>query len=264
MPRASTVELTLNRHVATLTLHGEKSINIINGPMMDDLTRAGEPLFRDPDLRLVILTGAPGRGFIGGADIAEMSGLDADSARAHITRLHQACQMFRALPVPSIARVTRYCLGAGMEIAAACDLRIGATDSRYGMPEVQVGLPSVIEAVLLPTLIGWGYTRLLLYTGSIIDAAEAHRIGFLQGVASEAALDSAMHPWVEAILQAEPGAIRTQKRLIEGWLDSSPAAGVQASIDAFAATFRTDAPNRRLSEWVQRRAPARGAKPHKR
>src|SRR3970282_2113439 len=106
---------------------------------------------------------------------------------------------------------------------------MGRDDSRYGMPEVQVGLPSVVEARLLPTLIGWGRTRELLYTGAIIDAREAQRIGFLEKVAPGEGLEAAMQPWIDAILAADPGAVRVQKRLIEGWLEGGVAAGVRAS-----------------------------------
>lgn len=247
------VEITRERGVATLTLHGHKSVNLISGAMMDALLGAGEGLRNDPDLRLIVLRGAPGKGFIGGADIAEMATLTAATAREFITRLHTVCDLFRTLPVPSIARIDGPCLGAGMELAASCDLRVGSASSRYGMPEVQVGLPSVIEARLLPGLIGWGRTRELLYRGHIIDAMQAERIGFLQGVAPAAALDAAMAPIIDDILRAEPAAIRTQKRLIEGWMDTSVSAGIQASIDAFGETFRTDVPNRRLRGFFDAR-----------
>jgi enoyl-CoA hydratase/carnithine racemase len=120
------------------------------------------------------------------------------------------------------------------------------------MPEVQVGLPSVVEARLLPTLIGWGRTRELLYTGALIGAREAERIGFLEKVAPAERLDAALQPWQDAILAAEPGAVRVQKRLIEGWLEGGVAAGVRASMDAFAQCFHTDAPNRRLREALSR------------
>jgi enoyl-CoA hydratase/carnithine racemase len=139
-----------------------------------------------------------------------------------------------------------------MELAAACDLRIGTAASRYGMPEVQVGLPSVIEARLLPALIGWGCTRELLYRGNVIDAVEAHRIGFLQKLAGDGGIDAGMAPWIEDILRAEPAAIRAQKRLLESWLETAPAVGIQASIDAFSATFHTSAPNERLRAFLNR------------
>ena len=252
MARAPSVDIGVRQGVATLTLLGGKSVNLIGRALVGELVRALEALRRDAGLRLVIVTGPAGGSFQGGVDIAEMAGFDADSGREFITLLHQACHGLRALPVPSIARVEGFCLGGGMELAAACDLRIGTDGSRYGMPEVQVGLPSVIEARLLPGLIGWGNTRELLYRGNLIGAAEAHRIGFLQRVAPDGGIDGAIQPWLDDILRADPGAIRAQKRLIENWLETAPAVGIQASIDAFSETFHTDAPNRRLRAFLDR------------
>ena len=251
------VEVQRDRGVARLTLHGAKSVNIMGSALVRALVQALEALRRDPALRLVVVSGPRGGSFQGGVDIAEMAAFDADAARDFITLLHQACHGFRALPVPSIACIEGYCLGGGMELAAACDLRLGESGSRYGMPEVQVGLPSVIEARLLPTLIGWGKTRELLYRGHLIEAAEAHRIGFLQAVAPRDALESVLQEWTEDILRAEPSAIRNQKRLIENWLETAPAVGIQASIDAFAASFHTRAPNERLAQFLHRTRKAR-------
>lgn len=254
-PSLPAVAVTRERGIVTLTMHGHKSVNLISCAMMDALLAAGEPLHNDPDVRLIVLSGAEGKGFLGGADIAEMAALTSDTARAFITRLHEVCDLFRTLPVPSIARIDGACLGAGMEVAASCDLRVGSTASRYGMPEVQVGLPSVIEARLLPGLIGWGRTRELLYRGNIIDAAQAERIGFLQYVAPSANLDKVMAPVIEDILRADSGAIRTQKQLIEVWTDTHVSTGIQQSIAAFAETFKTDVPNRRLRGFFEARKP---------
>jgi len=246
------VDVRIEKGVATITLQGRKKVNIMGRELLTALVQKLETLRRDAGLRLAILTGPPGGSFQGGVNIDEMAAFDADAARDFITLLHQACHGLRALPVPSIARIEGFCLGGGMEVAAACDLRIGSTGSRYGMPEVQVGLPSVIEARLLPTLIGWGYTRELLYRGHLIDASEAHRIGFLNALAPDGELDSRAQPWIADILRAEPAAIRAQKRLIEHWLETAPAVGIQASIDAFSATFHGDAANRRLREFMNR------------
>lgn len=247
------VDLRLSEggQIATLTIQ-EPRLNLLSTPVLDAALHLGLRLAQMPDLRLAIVTGAGERAFVGGADIAEMTAFTPETALVFIDKVHKLCHLFRALPVPSIARVQGFCLGAGMELAASCDLRIGTDDSRYGMPEVQVGLPSVVEARMLPTLIGWGRTRELLYTGAVIAAEEAHRIGFLEKVAPRAQLDAALQPWVDAILAAEPGAIRAQKRLIEGWLEGGVAAGVQASMDAFAQTFHSDAPNRRLKTALER------------
>jgi enoyl-CoA hydratase/carnithine racemase len=252
MSQPVSVTVSQDDGVATVTMVGEKKVNIIGRALTTALVHTLERLRQDEDLRLVILTGPPGGSFLGGVNIAEMVNFTADSAREFITLLHHACHGLRALPVPSIARVEGFCLGGGLEVAAACDLRIGTAGSRYGMPETQVGLPSVIEARLLPTLIGWGNTRELLYRGNVIDAAEAQRIGFLNKLVPEGQADAGMQPWIDDILRADPAAIRAQKRLIESWIESAPAVGVQASIDAFAATFHTDAPNERLRAFINR------------
>ena len=252
-------DLTLSHggRVATLTLH-EPKFNLLNTPALDELLRLGGEIRILPKLRLVILTGAGDRAFIGGADIREMAEFTPETALRFIDKVHQACHLFRALPVPSIARVRGYCLGAGMEIAACCDLRIASDDSHFGMPEVQLGLPSVVEAAMLPTLIGWGRTRELLYTGRIIDAVTAHEIGFIEAIAAPDELDQAMQPWIDQILAADPAAIRAQKRLIEGWLDSGVAAGVQAGMGAFTRTFDSDAALKRIREFLGRKGAPKG------
>lgn len=247
------VAVTREHGVARLTLYGHKSVNLIGSALMDALAAEAEALRNDPDLRLIIVSGPPGGSFVGGADIAEMQVLNPQSARTFIERLHAACHVFRTLPVPSIARIEGLCIGGGMELAAACDLRVGAHGSRYGMPEVQVGLPSVIEAALLPGLIGWGRTRELLYRGNIINATEAERIGFLQHLAPEGQLDAVIAPIVDDILRAEPAAIRTQKRLLEHWLETDITRGIQTSIDAFSDNFLSDAPNKRLAAFFEHR-----------
>jgi enoyl-CoA hydratase/carnithine racemase len=251
---SAAAHVTTDRHddVVTVTLRGEKSVNIMGRALVGSLVATLQRLRQDEKLRLVIVSGPSGGSFQGGVNIAEMAGFTPDAARDFITLLHQACHGLRALPVPSIARIEGFCLGGGMELAAACDLRIGTEASRYGMPEVQVGLPSVIEARLLPTLIGWGKTRELLYRGHIIDADEAERIGFLQARVAGDQLDATVARFADDIVRAEPAAIRAQKRLIEDWLETAPATGVQASIDAFSATFHTDAANRRLQAFLNR------------
>ncbi len=254
MSQPDFVDLSLSHgeRVATLTIT-EPTFNLLNTPTLEQLVRLGAQVRTLPRVQLVILTGAGEKSFIGGADIREMADFTPESALAFIDRVHQACHLFRALPVPSIARVRGYCLGAGMEVAACCDLRIASDDSRFGMPEVQFGLPSVVEAAMLPTLIGWGRTRELLYTGKLIDAVTAYEIGFIEAIATPGTLEQEMQPWVEQILAADLEAIRAQKRLIEGWLDSGVAAGVRAGMDAFTRIFDSGQALNRTRDFLARR-----------
>src|SRR5262249_39114110 len=178
---------------------------------------AARALHGDAALRAVVLTGAGERAFIGGADIATMAGLDPDGAVAFITSLHEAIAAVRAIPVPVIPRVNGYCLGAGLEVAAGCDLRVASSRAMFGMPEVKVGMPSVIEAALLPRLIGVGRSAELVLLGENIDAARALAIGLVEKVVPPDQLDAAVDAWIEAILAAGPQAARIPKAPMRRW-----------------------------------------------
>ncbi len=231
----------------------EKRLNLLTSTVMEALIDALETLRHNREARVLIVRGAGERAFVGGADIHEMSQCDAKGALAFITRVHQCCHLLRALPFPSIAFIHGYCLGAGMELAASCDLRLGSTASQYGMPEVHVGLPSVVEAALLPHLIGWGKTRELLYRGKIICAQEAEKIGFLQGMAEKEALEALLQTWLDDLLRAGPRAVRIQKRLIESWLEPQVAQGIQAGVDAFRQCYDSGEPQRMLDAFIKRK-----------
>ena len=239
-------------HIAQITVHRPAKLNVLNRESMITLRETFIKVSRRPELRAVILTGGGDKAFIGGADIAEMSKLNPKSAREFITTLHRACQSIRDCPAPVIARIHGYCLGAGMEIAAACDLRIASTEAQFGMPEVQVGIPSVIEAVLLPRLIGWGKTNELLLTGKTIPAAEAEAIRFVERVAAVDDLDDALREWTSAILSAGPLAIWSQKSLIRQWETLDVDDGIRAGIDTFAHSYTTNEPATYTQRFIDR------------
>lgn len=238
--------------VAVVTVDRQAKLNVMTQAMCRDLAAAVDALAAHDEVRVVVLRGAGERAMIGGADINEMAKLGPDTARAFITDLHRVCAALRTLPVPVIARLQGYCLGGGLEIAASCDLRIAADDARMGMPEVRVGIPSVIEAALLPELIGWGRTRRLVFTGEMIDAAKAHEWGLVEEVVEAAALDGAVDAVCEAIVAAGPGAIRAQKALIAKWRDSPLDEAIAAGIDVFEAAFETDEPQRYMRRFLDR------------
>ena len=147
------------RGVVRLTICNAGTLNILGSAVTIAVREGLEHLARDPDIRVLVLAGQSQNSLIGGADIKEMATLDQISAEAFITRLRDLCEAVRAFPAPVIARMPGWCLGGGLEVAAACDLRIANHDAKFGMPEVRVGIPSVIHAALLPRLIGWGRTR---------------------------------------------------------------------------------------------------------
>jgi enoyl-CoA hydratase/carnithine racemase len=240
--------------IAFVTVDNRRKLNIIGRTLMGDFIAAMEAFGRRDDLRAIIISGAGERAWIGGADINEMADLDPQSGREFITLLHHACRAVRDCPVPVIAAIRGYALGAGLELAAACDLRIAADDAIFGMPEVKVGIPSVIEAALLPTLIGWGRTRELLLFGENIGAAKAYEWGLVQRVVEPHMLDRTVEKYLTALLAAGPHAIRIQKKLIRNWEDLTVSDAIQAGIDAFASSFESDEPRRLMQGFRNRRA----------
>jgi enoyl-CoA hydratase len=248
-------------HLARVTIDNREKLNSLGRALMERIVAAAQALAADPELRLVILSGAGGRAFVGGADIGEIAALDRDSARGFITLVHRCCDAFRLLPVPVIARIEGYALGAGLELAASCDLRVASEDSRFGMPEVRIGIPSVVEAALLPRLVGWGRARRLLLTGETIDAAEALLWGLVDAVAPAAALDAALDRLARPILAAGPQAIRLQKALIREWEELPTGAAIARGIDCFVRAFDGDEPNRMSGAALAAMRTRRGARP---
>ena len=251
MPKQEWIEISRDaRGVACVTIANAAKLNTLNRAVMTALIDAVEALAAEPALRVVILRGAGSRAFIGGADITEMATLDAGSARAFITLVHQSCDVFRRLPVPVIACIQGYVLGAGLEVAAACDMRVAASDATFGMPEVRIGIPSVVEAALLPQLIGWGRTRALLLTGETIDAATAERWGLVEQVVAPEALDAAVERRVAAVLACGPRAISAQKALIHAWENLPMRQAIERGIDSFAAAWDSDEPARMMGGFL--------------
>src|SRR3954453_23757968 len=188
------------RGVVRLTICNAGSLNILGSAAINGVRAGLEVLATDRAIRALVIAGQSERSMIGGADIKEMAKLDQASAEKFITGLRDLCEAVRALPAPVIARMPGWFLGGGLEVAAACDFRVAAHDAKFAMPEVRVGIPSVIHAALLPRLIGWGRARWLIMTAATIDAPAALNWGLVDVVAAEGQLDAEVEETIAAIL----------------------------------------------------------------
>jgi enoyl-CoA hydratase/carnithine racemase len=220
--------------VARIFLNRPEKANALNSPALDALRRALRELAGERSLRTLIL-GGRGRTFCGGADRAELNALTAETAGAFVTRIHDVCQAIRELPVPVVARLHGAVIGAGLEIAAACDLRVAAQGTKFAMPEVRLGIPSVVEAALLPRLMGSGRAAWLVLTGEAIDAPRALEWGLIEEIEQEETLERLL----KNLLAADPEALRIQKQLLQLWDEAPLAAAVAASIERFAQIHTT-------------------------
>lgn len=241
--------------VAYLTVAHDAKLNTLNPALMRELVAAAEAVGQRPDLRAVVLTGEGNRAFIGGADITVMAAVETpDAAQAFIEQVHATCRVFRDLPVPVIARINGFALGAGLEVAASCDLRIAAEGAKFGMPEVVVGIPSVVEAALLPGLIGWGRTRQLLMLAETIGTEEALAWGLVEKVVPADQLDAAVEGWIAQLMHTGPQAVRIQKKLMREWEDLPLGEAVRAGVRAFASAWHSDEPRRMMRGFLDRQA----------
>jgi enoyl-CoA hydratase/carnithine racemase len=167
--------------------------------------------------------------------------------------MHEAFRAIREHPTPVIAAVNGYALGAGLELMMSCDIAIAADHAQLGMPEVKVGLPSVIECALMPSMIGLMRTRELLLTGDNIAAEEAYRMGLINQVVPLAELPAAVQHMAERLMSNGPRALLLQKELINRWLNLPMDEAIEAGIKSLASAYATDEPQRSIEAFWNRR-----------
>lgn len=234
-------------HVEVVRLEAPP-LNLLGRELIAALRGAFEDLAADRP-RVAVLHCAGG-----GADVRELADLATPGrAKAFITGLHDACRAVRALDAPVIAAVDGPCLGAHLEVAAACDLRICSPDSRLGMPEIKVGIPSVIDACWLTRICGLGAASRLVYEGDAVDADEALRIGLVDRV--DGPLDDAALAWAERLAASSPVALVQQKRVLRDWTRTWYEEAVRTSIDRFAETFERDEATEAMRAFLEKRDP---------
>ena len=246
--------------VTTITINRPQALNTLTHELILDLTAEIKKKSLEAKSRIIILTGSGDRAFVGGVDVRAMMDLDSQGAEKFITDLHHCFLAIRQSEKIVIASINGLALGGGLEMVAACDLRIASSQARFGMPEVRVGIPSVIEAAYLPRLIGLGRAAEMVYTGEMIDAYEAERIGLINKVVSPGELKEATRQMAEKVLRNGPTAVALQKKLIAQWMELGLDASIEAGIRAFRECYRTDEPREGMSAFLEKRRPSYAVK----
>ena len=232
-------------------------LNLFDPALIAALREAFDDLACDTDVRVAVLTGA-GRAFTAGMNVHVLRDLDAGGARRLIVSLCAAIESVHRAPFPVIAAVNGPALGAGFELALACDLRIAARGATFGLPEVRVGVPSVIQAALLPVLVAPGRAAELLLLGDAVDAATALEWGLVNRVVEAPELAAAVEDVLAHLRACGPRAVRLQKQLMIRWRESDLGTAVRAGIDAFAAAYATGEPREGAAAFLEKRAPRFG------
>lgn len=237
--------------VATLSFRDAGSLNILSSPVIKDLTSALNQLAQRSEVRTLILRGSGDKAFVAGADISEMAQLNRESAMQFITGLRDLCEATRSFPVPVIARIPGWCLGGGLELAMACDVRIASSGTQFGMPEVKVGIPSVIHATLMPKLIGEARAAWMLLSGENIGADQALDWGLINEIVSLEQLDSHVLSIANKFAALGPAVLRQQKTLLRRWEKLSLTDAINDTVQEFGKAFETGEPQKFMNEFLE-------------
>jgi enoyl-CoA hydratase/carnithine racemase len=247
------VRVEMKNRCAWVTLD-RPPLNLIVPDLIAELHATFGALARDVSVRVAVVTGA-GRAFTAGMQVQVLRDLTPTTAKALITSLHEAIHAVHDAPFPTLAMVNGPCLGAGFELAMACDLRVAVAGAPLGLPEVKVGAPSVIEAALLPGLVGPGRAAEMLLTGESVAAEQALEWGLVNRVASPDKLEAVTAELVEKILACASPAIRLQKELMVRWRNTDLASAVRIGINAFAQNYTTGEAREAALAFLEKRPP---------
>jgi enoyl-CoA hydratase len=220
---------------AVITFNRPNALNALNAALIGELSQALERVSKDDTIRVLVLTGAGDKAFVSGADINELAALSALEAKVFSKKGHTVFSKLQQLSIPVIAAVNGYALGGGCEIALACDFIYAAETARFGLPEITLGLiPGFGGTQRLPRRIGENLAKELIFTGRMISAEEALRLGIVNSVHPSESLMQAVLKTADSIARKGRFSLQTAKQCINRGLDVDVASGCEIEADAFA------------------------------
>jgi enoyl-CoA hydratase len=240
--------------VAVVTIDRQEALNALDLASLTELRDRLLEVSGDESTRAVILTGAGEKAFIAGADIKYMSGLDVEEAKAWGALGHETGRLLETMPKPTVAAVNGFALGGGCELALACDIRYAASTAKLGQPEVNLGIiPGWGGTQRLARVCGLGIAKELIFTGRLVDADEALRIGLVNAV-HDPVLEKAQE--TAALLASKsPVSLRLMKELANRALGGEHSANLSAEGEGFGELFSTQDAKEGLAAFVEKREP---------
>lgn len=255
MSEKQNVLTSITDRVATITINRPEKLNALNGPTRRDLVGVLSELEANVDVRVVIITGAGEKAFAAGADIGEFE------SRSPLDqfRVMTGPGVFQAVddfPKPVIAAINGFCLGAGCELAMACDIRIASERAKLGQPEVTLGIiPGGGGTQRLPRLVGLGQALKLMYTGEIISAAEAHRVGLVDEVVAPEELPDRVNGLAGSIAQKSPVALQLIKQAVRASTRMPLDEGIRHETTLFHIAFSSEDRVEGVAAFLEKRSP---------
>lgn len=259
MSEARTFETLLTRVAGAtgwIVVNRPERRNALNATVRREVVEALDAWREDADVRVVVITGAGEKAFIAGADIGEFAERTPLEQRAAM----QGRRLFDEIaeyPKPTLAMVNGFALGGGCEVALACDLRIAARSARFGQPEIRLGLlPGGGGTQRLPRLVGAGRALRLILTGELIDAEEAERIGLVDYVVEDDALEARTTEVAATLASYSPVALSLAKKAVRAALEAPLSAGLAYERELFITAFGSEDRTEGVRAFLEKRAPA--------
>lgn len=249
------VDLDEATGIATLTINRPKALNALNSDVLDELAATVPSLVGKA--RAILVTGAGTKAFVAGADIAEMKDHGREEAETFSRRGQHAFQALADFPGPVVAAIAGFALGGGLELALACDVLVASEKAKLGLPETTLGVvPGFGGTQRLPRRVGPGRAKQLLFTGAMVDATEAQRIGLVDIVCAPDDLMATARGLLAAASKNGPLAVEACKRLVDDGLDLPLADAISLEASAFGDIFGTADQVEGMAAFLEKRRPA--------
>lgn len=250
------VQITREDRLAIVTIN-RPPVNALNQDVLNDLEAVFDELAEDQSVGAVIVTGGGEKAFVAGADIAEFPNLNSANGEKLSRRGQMIFQKIADFPAPVIAAVNGFALGGGLELALACDIRVVAENARVGLPEVTLGIfPGYAGTQRLPRIIAAGKAKELIFTGAMIDAAEAYRIGIADHLTPAGEALNKAREVAGKIIKVGPIAVRLAKQVVNKGLDQTLEEGQKTEAALFARLCDTEDQKEGAMAFLEKRPPA--------
>lgn len=248
-----TIKYEVKDGLAFVTVNRPEALNALNTEVLSELSDVFDVIAADDAVKAVLVTGE-GRAFVAGADIAEMSRLNALEGREMMRKGHAVMNKIERLPKAVVAAVNGFALGGGCELAMACDIRIASEKAKFGQPEVGLGIiPGFGGTQRLSRLVGRGMAKYLIMTAEMINAEEALRIGLVERVVAPEALAEESEKVARTIMTKAPLAIASAKNAIETGFDMDLKSASEFEIESTTALFSSEDKKEGMAAFLEKR-----------
>ncbi len=242
--------------IATLTFNRPKSLNALNSQLITEVSAILDEVGENEDIRVLVLTGAGEKAFVAGADITEIATLNPVQARHFSKQGHMVMDKLQDLPIPAIAAVNGFALGGGLEIALSCDFIYASENAKFGLPEINLGIiPGFGGTQRLARIVGKNLAREMIFTGKMIDAAEAERKGIVNRVVGADQLMDEVKKTAGAMAAKGKVSLGAAKQSVNDGMNVDLASGCEIEINAFALCLASEDAKEGTTAFLEKRTP---------